>query len=127
MFTVPLSRVSFKPTFIFLGPILKQQDVGDVFEQAGGTDELLSFPRDSSGSGMENFFHSSASVGRRFIQGANRQPVSPQAVGARAKIVTKSLFDISADVKQSRAEAVKDSIETDYEIAPYKPLGLFPR
>ena len=135
-FTLPLSRVSFKPSFIFLGPILKEQDVGDISQSKEKIDQALSFSDDPSspspsgewagGSGAGDLFFHSQSVGRRFIEGAPRQPVSPRSVGTREKIVTKSLFDIPADVKQEQAGSVADSLEADHEIAPYKPLGLFP-
>ena len=127
IFTVPLSRVSFKPTFIFLGPILKPQDVGDSSQKEEGANALLLFSKDSSGGSREDFFALSENAGRRFIQGASRQPVSRNSVGAGEKIVTKSLFDISADVKEEPSEPVFDPAEADREIAPYKPLGLFPQ
>ena len=127
IFTVPLSRVSFKPSFIFLGPILKQQDVGDIPQVEGGRNDLLSFSKDSSGGDKEDFFPPSENVGRRFIQGASRRPVSRNSVGTGEKIVTKSFFDIPADVKQEQSGPVFDPGEADREIAPYQPLGLFPR
>lgn len=135
-FTLPLSRVSFKPSFIFLGPILKEQDVGDISQSKEKIDQALSFSDDPSspspsggwagGRGAGDLFFYSQSVGRRFIEGAPRQPVSPRSVGTREKIVTKSLFDIPADVKQEQTGSVADPAEVDHEIAPYKPLGLFP-
>ena len=135
IFTLPLSRVSFKPSFIFLGPILKEQDLGDISQPGKKIDQALSFSEDPSspspggggGSGAGDLFFHSQSVGRRFIEGAPRQPVSPRSVGTREKIVTKSLFDIPADVKQEQTGSVADSLEADHEIAPYQPLGLFPR
>lgn len=127
IFTLPLFRVSFKPSFIFLGPILKDQDLGDISQSKEKIDQVLSFSEDPSGRGAGDFFFHSQSVGRRFIEGAPRQPVSPGSVGTREKIVTKSLFDIPADVKQEQTGSVADSLEADHEIAPYKPLGLFPR
>jgi len=127
IFTVPLSRETFKPAFIFLGSILKQQDVGDISPSGERTDEFLPVANDFFSEGAENFLHSSASAGRRFIQGASREPVSHDSVGTREKIVMKTLFDMPADVKQEQAEPVVDSIEADREIAPYRPLGLFPR
>lgn len=129
IFTVPLSRETFKPVFIFLGPILKQQDVGDLSSSGEKADEFMLSSNDFSGLAAEDFFPPSEGAGRRFIQGASRAPVSPGSVGAREKIVMKSLFDISADVKQDQAEAefVADPVEADHEIAPYRPLGLSPR
>jgi len=136
IFTLPLFRASFKPSFIFLGPILKEQDLGDISHPRKKTDQALSFSEDPSrpspswrgtgGRGAGDLLFHSQSVGRRFIEGAPRQPVSPGSVGTREKIVTKSLFDIPADVKQEQAGSVADSLEVDHEIAPYKPLGLFP-
>lgn len=126
IFTLPLSRVSFKPSFIFLGPILKDQDVGDISQPGEKIDEALSFSEDPSGSGAGDLLFHSQSGGRRFIEGAPRQPVSPRSVGTREKIVTKSLFDIPEDVKQEQTGSVTDPAEVDHEIAPYKPLGLFP-
>jgi hypothetical protein len=137
IFTLPLSRVSFKPSFIFLGLIFKEQDLGDISQPREKIDQALSFSADPSspspsgrgaggGGAGELLFHSQ-SVGRRFIEGAPRQPVSPGSVGTREKIVTKSLFDIPEDVKQEQTGSVADSLEADHEIAPYKPLGLFPR
>ena len=136
IFTLPLSRVSFKPSFIFLGPILKEQDLGDISQSKEKIDQALSFSEDpyspspsgrgAVGRGSGDFLFHSQSVGRRFIEGAPRQPVSPGSVGTREKIVTKSLFDIPADVKQEQTESVVDSLEADHEIAPYKPLRLFP-
>lgn len=127
IFTLPLFRVSFKPSFIFLGPILKEQDLGDISQPGEKIDQALSFSEDPSGRGAGDLFFYSKSVGRRFIEGAPRQPVSPGSVGTREKIVTKSLFDIPVDVKQEQTGSVADSLEVDHEIAPYKPLGLFPR
>ena len=132
IFTLPLSRVSFKPSFIFLGPILKEQDLGDISQPREKIDQALSFSEDPSnpspsGRGVGDLLFHSQSVGRRFIEGAPRQPVSPGSVGTREKIVTKSLFDIPADVKQEQTGSVADSLEADHEIAPYQPLGLFPR
>ena len=131
IFTLPLFRVSFKPAFIFLGPILKEQDLGDISQPGEKIGQSLSFSEDpsspsSSGGGAGDLFFHSQSGGRRFIEGAPRQPVSPGSVGTREKIVTKSLFDIPADVNQEQAGSVADSLEADHEIAPYKPLGLFP-
>lgn len=126
IFTLPLFRVSFKPSFIFLGPILKEQDLGDISQPKEKIDQALSFSDGPSGSGAGDLLFYSQSVGRRFIEGALRQPVSPGSVGTRDKIVTKSLFDIPADVKQEQTGSVADSLEVDHEIAPYKPLGLFP-
>lgn len=127
IFTLPLFRVSFKPSFIFLGPILKEQDLGDISQPGEKIDQALSFSEDPSGSGAGDLLFHSQSVGRRFIEAAPRQPVSPRSVGTREKIVTKSLFDIPADVRQEQAGSAADSLEADREIAPYKPLGLFPR
>ena len=134
IFTLPLLRVSFKPSFIFLGPILKEQDVGDIPQPGEKIDQALSFSADPSGpfgrgaggSGAGDLLFHSQSVGRRFIEGAPRQPVSPRSVGTREKIVTKSLFDIPADVKQEQSGSVVDSLEIDHKIAPYHPLRLFP-
>ncbi len=132
IFTLPLSRVSFKPSFIFLGLIFKEQDLGDISQPREKIDQALSFSADpsspsSSGRGAGELLFHSQSVGRRFIEGAPRQPVSPGSVGTREKIITKSLFDIPEDVKQEQTGSVVDSLEADHEIAPYKPLGLFPR
>lgn len=127
VFTVPLSHVSLNPSFIFLGPILKQEDVGGISQQGNETGPPLLFSGDTSGAVAENFFSHSGSVERRFIQGTSRPPVSSSSLRTGEKIVTKSFFDISADVKQERTESVADQIEADHEIAPYKPLGLFPR
>ncbi|MBI3618212.1 MAG: hypothetical protein HY210_08370 [Candidatus Omnitrophica bacterium] len=137
IFTLPLFRVSFKPSFIFLGSILKAQDLGDISQSKEKIDQALSFSEDPSspspggrgagGRGDGDLFFHSQSVGRRFIEGAPRQPVSPGSVGTREKIVAKSLFDIPADVKQEQTGSVADSLEADHEITPYKPLGLFPR
>ena len=127
VFTVPLSREAFKPVFIFLGPILKQQDVGDISPPGKRTDEFLSAAGGFFSEGAENFLHSSEGAGRRFIQGASRGSVSHDSIGPREKIVIKSLFDMPADVKQEQARPVADSTEADHEIAPYKPLGLFPQ
>ena len=128
IFTVPLSRVSFKPTFVFLGPILKQQDVGDISQGDAGANALLSPSKDPSGGNREDLFVLSENVGRRFIQGASRQPVSRSFVGTGEKIVMKSLFDMPADdLKQEQTGPVFDPVEAEREIAPYKPLGLFPQ
>lgn len=127
IFTVPLSRETFKPVFIFLGPILKQQDVGDILPSDEGTDKFLPGANDLFIDGAGDFLHPSENAGRRFIQGASREPVSPGSFGKREKIVTKSFFDIPADAKQEQAKSVADSIDAEHEIAPYKPLGLFAR
>lgn len=127
IFTLPLSHETFKPVFIFLGPILKQQDVGDISPSGERTDEFLPVANDFFSDGAGDFLHSSESAGRRFIQGASREPVSPDSVGTREKTVRKTLFDIPVDVKQEQAEPAADLIEADHEIAPYKPLGLSPR
>ncbi len=127
IFTVPLPRETFKPAFIFLGSILKQKDVGDISSSGERTDEFLPVANDFFSEGAENFLYSPEGAGRRFIQGASREPVSPGSVGTREKIVRKTLFDIPAGTKQERVEPVADSIEADHEIAPYRPLGLFSR
>ncbi|GEM_PF-5424975 len=127
IFTIPILHVSFKPSFVFLGPILKMQDVGDISQEGGGAQGPLLFSPDSVGSEMENFFSLSENVGRRFIQGPSRQPASPGSVGTQEKIVRKTLFEIPAEVKQEQTEPVAAPIEADHEIAPYNPLGLFSR
>ena len=127
VFTVPLSRTSFKPTFVFLGPILKPQDVGDAFQRREKTADPLTFAQYSSNEGADNFFTVPGNAGRQFIEGAPRHPVPLTAVGAREKVMTKSLFDIPVEVKSEQAEAVIGPAEVDHEIAPYKPLGLFSR
>ncbi len=127
IFTVPLSRVSFMPSFIFLGSILKEQDVGDVFQPEEKSDESLSISRDLSSDVANDFFPSAESSGRRFIQGTARHPVSAESVGTREKVVTKSLFDIPTDVPKEQAGSLADTTEADQEIAPYNHLGLFPR
>lgn len=127
IFTLPLSRETFKPVFIFLGPILKPQDVDDRSSPGERTDEFMSSSNGFFGAATEDFFPSPEGDGRRFIQGASRAPVSPDSVGTREKIVKKTLFEMTADARQEQAEPAADSIEADHEIAPYKPLGLSPR
>lgn len=126
MFTFPSLSTSFKPTFIFLGSILKDQDVGDVLEKGAGGGERLPLAKDSPESVSGELFRSFAETGRRFIQGVDHKPVSPKIVGSREKIVTKSLFNLPEEIKQLPAQSVEDHTEAKYEIEPYKPLGLFP-
>ncbi len=87
----------------------------------------MKFAQDLSGDGIDHLFIVPGNAGRQFIEGAPRHPVPLAAVGTREKVMTKSLFDIPVEVKpRGSEEAVAAPIELDHEIAPYKPLGLFP-
>lgn len=124
VFTFPVFSESFRPTFVFLGAILKSQDVrGDFAGNEEPKEEVV--PRQELlKNGAEGLLvQSEAARVRPFFQEGAGKPLFPPALNAQEKATLKTFFEVSAPDDPSVTDAGRDGLG-DYGVDAYKPLRL---
>ncbi|MBI5415748.1 MAG: hypothetical protein HZA29_02930 [Candidatus Omnitrophica bacterium] len=112
---------------VFLGSVLKQQDIhGDVGRERGhggavssdnSRDVLLVDGADGP------VVPPQARTPRPFFREGEGKPVFPPASAAQGKVTLKPTFDLSSPEDRPPADAAGDNL-TKYEAGAYKPLRL---
>ena len=124
VFTFPVYSASFKPTFVFLGSILQQEDMGTPRGQDGPAKEYASSVQDVLNAVNQELFNSSQeAVGRPFGRLVERKPVFSKPLTTNEKATLKSTFTLPALGTTAAEDATSDGL-TDYETVPYNPLRL---
>ncbi len=126
VFTFPVSSISFKPTLIFLGSILHEEDLTTLYGLADGDNtpaqEVLSAAHE------ELFVSSHEMISRPFGKIIEQKFVflpsgDKNQVATHAKPTMKTTFPLPVLDASSQAPAATDSWD-DHEAVPYKPLRL---
>lgn len=127
IFTFPLNPSAHKPNLIFLGPILKKND---VVQPQGGIKQKQ-HPVDAA---AKNMFSSTPQVsglmdGKKittpspFIETTLKKPLLDIENDPQNKVTLKSTFELSEIKEQGSEQQIEDG-EIDFKIAPYHPLRL---
>ncbi|MBI5149599.1 MAG: hypothetical protein HZA28_02350 [Candidatus Omnitrophica bacterium] len=127
MFTFPVFPESFRPVFVFLGSVLKQQDIPGSAGWNGNSQKTVSFDNsqemlsfdDADGSLVQ----SRARAPRPFFREGEGKPVFPTVSGVQKKLTLKPAFDLSSPPAGPGAGAAGDDL-TGYGADTYKPLRL---
>ena len=112
IFTFPVQSESFKPQFLFLGSILKQQDISEVMSHKGFPH--LNTPSLTDGEALP-------SLEKPISKFNTRKPKTPVS---SKKSEIKTTFETSQKILNN-----KDSVNSQSfvePLPPYKPLKLIP-
>lgn len=112
VFTFPVDKPPHKPKFIFLGSILKNYDIDNIYIEGKIKKESIS--------GKDHICININSTAKPFYKENIGKPVLLKEFEQPEKIILKSTFESVKEKKQKKPEKEPLEIIT----APYKPLKL---
>ncbi len=120
VFIFPIGKIPFKPEFIFLGPILTQQDM-----RSGNLDK-----KDfHSQIAPDEWTYRTHSVSENpFFTPFTQKPFSQKGGdNSEEKTILKSTFSIESKIFKREKEADSESIGVDVGVEVYRPLRFYTR